>query len=59
MTSHAGQPEVVDLDTALARRIKLPAGRYRISAFGKDNEGASGDSAPRRSRDITFRMSTP
>ena len=39
------------------RRIKLPAGRYRVSAFGKNNAGTFGNAAPRRSRVIAFRLS--
>ena len=42
----------------VARRIKLPAGRYRVSAVGQDDEGAFGNAAPQRSRVITFRLST-
>ena len=41
----------------LSTRIKLPAGRYRVSAYGKDTPGLFGNSAPRRARIVTFRLS--
>jgi hypothetical protein len=41
----------------LSKRIKLPAGRYRVSAYGKDTPGLFGNSAPRRARIVTFRLS--
>jgi hypothetical protein len=41
----------------LSTRIKLPAGRYRVSAYGKDTPGMFGNSAPQRARIITFRLS--
>jgi hypothetical protein len=39
------------------RGIVLPAGRYRVTAYGKDKPGAFGNSAPQRRRAITFRLS--
>jgi len=39
------------------RRIDLKAGRYRVTAYGKDKPGAFGNSAQRRKRVITFGLS--
>jgi hypothetical protein len=39
------------------RRIDLKPGRYRVTVYGKDKPGAFGNSAPRRKRVITFRLS--
>jgi hypothetical protein len=39
------------------RRLDLKPGRYRVTAYGKDRPGAFGNSAPRRKRVITFRLS--
>jgi hypothetical protein len=41
----------------LSKRIKLSAGRYRVSAYGKNTPGVFGNSAPRRARIVTFRLS--
>jgi hypothetical protein len=39
------------------RRIELPRGRYRVTVFGRDKSGVGGNSAPRRSRIVTFTLS--
>lgn len=41
----------------LSKRIKLPPGRYRVSAYGKNTPGLFGNFAPRRARIVTFRLS--
>ncbi|MGH2944530.1 MAG: hypothetical protein ACRDLN_17345, partial [Solirubrobacteraceae bacterium] len=41
----------------VARDIRLPPGRYRITAHGRDATGVLGNAAPRRKRAITFAIS--
>ena len=40
----------------IASRIKLRAGTYRLSAYGTDNAGAFGNSAPARDRVVRFTL---
>jgi hypothetical protein len=39
------------------RKVVLSAGRYRVTAYGRDESGIYGNSAPFAARSITFRLS--
>ena len=43
----------------VATRVKLGAGRYRVSAYGTDGAGAFGNSAPTRNRVVRFTLKGP
>jgi len=38
------------------RRLRLPAGRYRVRVAGTDRSGVTGNAAPARRRSVTFRV---
>jgi hypothetical protein len=40
----------------LAKKIRLSAGSYRVSAYGTDSTGAFGNSAPTRRRVVRFKL---
>ena len=42
--------------TPSASTIKLVKGRYRVSAYGTDNGGAFGNSAPPKRRIVQFTL---